>query len=682
MVLLVVVCLWVACTPTPTPTPIDISLKCAPSDGSTLQYGDTATMSVVGAGTFTYEWTAARGTVNSPDASAIIYTTPNEPGADVISVKVRSGDQSWTFSCTYEIIPPSTNTPPPTPSPTLTSTPTPTLTPTPTRIIIGFQKGLAFPVWWYEHYCQSEFGLTAIRNIAELGADWVQLVPTWYQEDRNANEIKRVEDKTATDACLKRAIEAAHNNGLEVMLKPHVDSLDGYFRGEIAPSQPDAWFASYEKMILHYADIAHESEVEILVVGTELKSMSGTAYSERWRALIAEIRRRYFDHLTYAANWDAYDQIGFWSELDYVGIDAYFPLSNLDTPSREDILAGWQDYDEQFTPRHWADEIEALVLAVDRPLIFTEIGYASQDGAARQPWRGQQDEGLPANPELQTRLYEAALRTFWTQPYFKGFYWWFWDVQPDPLYEETGYMPKSLALQELQLWYGFTPPETPPTPTPRPMPSPPPPTDTLTPTLTPTPSSTPTSTPVVIAPSPSPAPRYDWESCTDEGWIAQTWVDSQGIESVAGSGEVAKTGACSLKLNARLQAGHENYSKGETYVQLPEPVSLAGKTITCWVYVPNDDATGPHDAYNGAQILVKDASWRNEYGSWLNLKDVGWVQVTLAPTTSLPPGGHMDPGFDPNVIIIVGVKIGTNSFAPSSYSYSGPFYVDSCTWSP
>ena len=89
---------------------------------------------------------------------------------------------------------------------------------------------MAFPVWWYEHYCQPEFGLTAIQNIAELGADWVQLVPTWYQEDRNAIEVMRVEDKTATDECLTLAIGAAHNNGLKVMLKPHVDSLDGYFR--------------------------------------------------------------------------------------------------------------------------------------------------------------------------------------------------------------------------------------------------------------------------------------------------------------------------------------------------------------------------------------------------------------------------------------------------------------------
>jgi hypothetical protein len=549
----------------------------------------------------------------------------------------------------------------------------PTPTPTPTPGPIAFQKGIAFPVWWHEHYCQAEFGLTAIQSIVDLGADWIQLVPTWYQEDHTASQIKRVEAKTTTDDCLTRAITAAHNNGLKVMLKPHVDSLDGFSRGEIAPSESDTWFMGYEKMILHYADIAHENEVEILVIGTELKNMSVADYTERWQALIAEVHQRYHNRLTYAANWSDYAQIGFWDDLDYVGIDAYFPLSDVDDPSREDILIGWQDYVYQEVERHWAEDIKAFALAMDRPLIFTEIGYASQDGVVRQPWR--EDNSQQPNPELQARLYEAALRTFWEQPYFKGLYWWFWDVQPDPRYEQTGYMPKEPALQELQRWYKFAPPAMPPAPTPETTITP-----TLTPTLRPTPSPSPTPRPVATTPSPPPVSHYDWESCTDEGWVAQTWEDSQGIESVSGSNDVSKTGKCSLRLNARLRSNDPNYSKGETFIELPRPVSLVGSTISCWVYVPDDKARGPQNAWNGAQILARDVGDKNEYGSWLNLENVGWVQVLLAPTTSPPRDGHMDPGFDPNTIKIVGVKIGTNTRAPA-YAYSGSFYIDSCTWS-
>ncbi len=193
------------------------------------------------------------------------------------------------------------------------------------------------------------------------------------------------------------------------------------------------------------------------------------------------------------------------------------------------------------------------------------------------------------------------------------------------------------------------------------------------------PLQTPTPTPLIIVGPPS-FPGWTWESCTNEGWIAQTYSDSQGIESVAGFGGVALTGSCSLKLNTRLQARHPNFSKGEAYIELSAPWSFDGVTISCWVYVP-DNATGPQSSSNGAQLFVKDASYKNEYGGWVNLNQSGWNRVTLTPTTSTPPnGGYKDTGFNPNAVLIIGVKIATNKQSPADYSYNGPFYVDDCTW--
>ncbi len=46
----------------------------------------------------------------------------------------------------------------------------------------------------------------------------------------------------------------------------------------------------------------------------------------RWRRLISEVRERYTGRLTYAANFDQYELVTFWDDLDVIGVNAYFPL--------------------------------------------------------------------------------------------------------------------------------------------------------------------------------------------------------------------------------------------------------------------------------------------------------------------------------------------------------------------
>jgi hypothetical protein len=64
---------------------------------------------------------------------------------------------------------------------------------------------------------------------------------------------------------------------------------------------------------------------------------------EYWSQLIKKIKKIYFK-LTYAANWDDFDKVPFWNELDYIGIDAYFPLSNATTPSVLELNDAWQQH--------------------------------------------------------------------------------------------------------------------------------------------------------------------------------------------------------------------------------------------------------------------------------------------------------------------------------------------------
>ena len=116
--------------------------------------------------------------------------------------------------------------------------------------------------------------------------------------------------------------------GLQVAIKPHVDVVDGTFRGEIQPSDRAAWFESYGNLVDRYAALAQQANADVFVIGTELTTMTGSdGDTEAWRELIQRARSAFDGRITFAANWvQGAQTIDFWDDLDYVGIDAYMPL--------------------------------------------------------------------------------------------------------------------------------------------------------------------------------------------------------------------------------------------------------------------------------------------------------------------------------------------------------------------
>ena len=184
-------------------------------------------------------------------------------------------------------------------------------------------------------------------------------------------------------------------------------------------------------------------------VGTEVDVVA-LARPEYWRALIAEVREVYDGQLTYAANWDKYARIEFWDALDFVGVDAYFPLVGDDTPSIEELVEGW-------TP--WREEIHQVAIRTGKPILFTEFGYRSMDGAAGKQWElpdGRRARGIEANPAVQASAYEALFRVWWDCPWFAGGFAWKWYAgSPSAEWTATDFSPQGkLAETVMASWYG------------------------------------------------------------------------------------------------------------------------------------------------------------------------------------------------------------------------------------
>jgi hypothetical protein len=231
-----------------------------------------------------------------------------------------------------------------------------------------------------------------------------------------------------------------HELGMKVMLKPMVDPLDGHWRGEIPPS--DAWFASYADFIDFWAEFSQEYGVEMLCIGCEFRAME--SWESGWENIIVGVRERYSGPLTYAAA--DYKSVTWWGSLDYVGIEAYFSLTDKNNPTLEDLKHAWSIC---------ADSIEKWQSTVNKPVIFTEIGYRSGDGANKQP----EDYQTRLNVDLQEQVdcYEAAFQTLLCRSWFYGFYWWNWETSPNaggPY--NSGYTPQNKPAEEtIRKWYAL-----------------------------------------------------------------------------------------------------------------------------------------------------------------------------------------------------------------------------------
>ena len=317
----------------------------------------------------------------------------------------------------------------------------------------GFEyNGITHVSWWFDEYTYSD-ATTSRDVLAATNANWAAVLVTWYQDNANSTVIARQTESTPTDDAIRTAILELHNHALKVMLKPHVDPLNGQWRGEISPSNIDAWFASYSQFILHYAQMAQDLDIEAFCLGTEFKTISGAANRNRWIGVIDAIRGVYSGFLTYAANAtspaDEFTSVSFWDHLDLLGLDAYFPLTDRTDVSLADLIAAWRrnrfEEDAVAAAQNFADSRQ-------KPVIFTEIGYKSVDGANREPWNFSLSGAY--DPNEQRDCYEAAF-SVWSQQssWMKGIFWWAWPV-PAPGPEDTDYNPRGKPAEAvLKAWY-------------------------------------------------------------------------------------------------------------------------------------------------------------------------------------------------------------------------------------
>ena len=286
-----------------------------------------------------------------------------------------------------------------------------------------FQRGVCYAHAWRGAFGDAGYGseasLATLRRLRTLGVNWISLTPFGYMGSTSSTAIRRFPGGE-TDERITVETQRAHTLGIRVALKPHLWLRGGAWQGALTFEDEaafDAWLAEYRAFVLSYADLAEREKIDLLVVGTELKS--ATARGEaKWRALISDVRARYRGPLTYAANWDEAEHVPFWDALDFVGVQAYEPIASHAAPPAEELAAGWTRV---------ADRLAALSSRTHKKILLTVLGYRADADAAMAPATWPEASAKPTfDPACQAACYRAAFDALWGRPWLAGIYVWKW----------------------------------------------------------------------------------------------------------------------------------------------------------------------------------------------------------------------------------------------------------------
>jgi hypothetical protein len=279
-----------------------------------------------------------------------------------------------------------------------------------------------------------------LDRLKALKVNSVSLAFPLYQDGWNASSVRTDPISTPTTDYMNTFAREAHQRGMAVMLRPLLDEQTlhpSHWRGDIQPSDRAAWFRSYGTLLVSYARVAAAARIEVMDIGTEFGSLQ--ADSKPWLGIIASTRAVYKGQLTYSANWDTgYPAFG--TALDFIGVDAFFPLSAPKGASVNQLITAWGA---------WTAHLEEISRVAGKPIVLTELGTTAEVASYQTPYRWEHGSGFSA--EDQRRYYAASCQAL--KPMMAGMYWWALDFYPrgGPLATSTDYNPMDKpAEQEIQ----------------------------------------------------------------------------------------------------------------------------------------------------------------------------------------------------------------------------------------
>lgn len=311
----------------------------------------------------------------------------------------------------------------------------------PVKTDVPFFKGICYAhTNGIQSGYMSQRSRQSLEEIKSLGANTVSVTPFGYSHTETSPEVFFVLDNNwdETLGSLYKVAEDAHEIGLNVMMKPHIWLGNGAWCGKIkidGDANLKIWENTFTQFIVYHALIAELTGMESFCLCVELPNM--THDTAMWSRVIRHARTAFKGYLTYGGNWfDEYDRIQFWDQLDFIGVQHYFPLAGGRQYSQEEIQQRLQELSKQFEfqSKKW-----------NRKIVLTEVGFPSIEYALASPH--EEIFSQAASEDVQALGYDQTMKEFMQQPWSGGLFWWKWESGRSPRSGDKSFQIKGKKAQ-------------------------------------------------------------------------------------------------------------------------------------------------------------------------------------------------------------------------------------------
>ncbi len=238
------------------------------------------------------------------------------------------------------------------------------------------------------------------------------------------------------------------------------------------------WFDNYTDFAVHYAQMSQQNHLPYFIIGSDLTAVAYDTQATNvkadpqgidhgvpgepctnglgrrdceWRHVVHAIRQpsysslathqsengaSYSGKLIYEADWSStagqpnngasqpeYTSVTWWDAIDFIGVDAEFPLtangSDVDVTDLENAWNGLKTPYGLGGAGNIFSNLENISSKFQRQIIFTTAGYASASGANT----GQPNGSAPDQQEQLLDM-QALLETFQGLPWWAGVFWY------------------------------------------------------------------------------------------------------------------------------------------------------------------------------------------------------------------------------------------------------------------